>query len=100
SWRLTLHNSLREIAESRCGYIRNSRVATMSLCRVLMLIAIAWCIVAAGRAAEPARSNPASYQQGDLAGSLRSAAPLTLYSADPESLANRLVRAVSRRHTD
>ncbi|MBI2827242.1 MAG: hypothetical protein HYX69_21430 [Planctomycetia bacterium] len=37
--------------------------------------------------------DPAYYQQGDLAGSLKSEAPLPLYDGDPQSLVNRLFAA-------
>lgn len=65
----------------------------MKFLRIVMLVAVAWCIAVSGRATEPGRSNPAYYHQGDLAGSLKSETPLPLYDADPQSLANRLFAA-------
>jgi hypothetical protein len=51
------------------------------------------CIASAGRATEPERLDPAYHHQGELAGSLKSDAPLAVYDADPQSLANRLFAA-------
>ncbi len=63
--------------------------------RRIVILHVGVCfIVSSGRAAEPDHSDPAYYHQGELAGSLRSDAPLPLYGADPHSLANRLFAAL------
>jgi hypothetical protein len=51
-------------------------------------------------AVEPASLDPAYYHEGELAGSLKSDAPLALYDADPESLANRVFAAFYIRTSD
>ncbi|MEX2113313.1 MAG: hypothetical protein WD845_09015 [Pirellulales bacterium] len=62
--------------------------------RWIAILGAAICAVAAwSRAAEPGAVEANYYQQGELAGSLKSDAPLPLYDADPQSLVNRLFAA-------
>jgi hypothetical protein len=64
----------------------NSRpIALLCLCVCCSTVAVC--------GAEPAHSDPAYYHQGELAGSLKTDAPLALYNSDPQSLANRLFAA-------
>jgi hypothetical protein len=73
--------------------VDRERIALMRIGPILMVFVGICCIAAGVRAAEPDRSDPAYYHQGELAGSLKSDAPLPLYNADPRSLANRLFAA-------
>ena len=58
------------------------------------LCGVAWHLMTMGsHGAEPAGRDPAYYHDGELAGSLKSDAPLAIYDADPQSLANRLFAA-------
>ncbi len=72
----------------------------MTFRRIVIVGAAVCCIAASGRAAEPDRVDPAYYHRGELAGSLKSDAPLPLYDADPQSLANRLFAAFYIRASD
>lgn len=72
----------------------------MSLCQTVALAACVCCVAACARAAESDHPDPAYYHQGELAGSLKSDAPLALYDADPRSLANRLFAAFYLRTSD
>ncbi|HUE16265.1 MAG TPA: hypothetical protein VMR25_18980 [Planctomycetaceae bacterium] len=47
----------------------------MKVGRIVMVVVGICCIAAGLRAAEPDRSDPAYYHQGELAGSLAAAAP-------------------------
>jgi len=67
---------------------------------IAILKAVACCIAAAGQAAEPAHLDPAYHHQGELAGALKGDAPLAIYDADPQSLANRLFAAFYIRSSD
>jgi hypothetical protein len=81
------------------GFSRES-MPTMKFRQIVMFGAGVCCIAALGRAVEPDRLDPAYYHQGELAGSLKSDAPLPLYDADPQSLANRLFAAFYIRTSD
>ena len=65
----------------------------MKPCRIVFLSAAICCLTAVGQAAETNDLEAAYFQDGELAGSLKSDAPLPLYDADPGSLANRLFAA-------
>lgn len=62
--------------------------------RLLFAIAISFCAASGASAAPPDDRDPAYHHDGELAGSLKSDAPLPLYDADPQSLANRLFAAL------
>ena len=69
-------------------------------------LTLIWCVLLTGlrpnllSAAELDELDPAYYHTGELAGSLRSAAPLPLYDADPQHLWNRLFAAIAIRHSN
>jgi hypothetical protein len=72
--------------------MKSRPIALLCLCVCSSAIAV--------RGAEPAHSDPAYYHAGELAGSLTSAAPLPLYDADSQSLANRLFAALYIRESN
>lgn len=65
----------------------------MKLYSLVILFAQLWCIAATWPAVEADDLDPAYHHEGELAGSLKSEAPLAIYDADPRSLANRLFAA-------
>jgi hypothetical protein len=65
----------------------------MNTLALKILVVLVCCIGSAASAAENDGLDPAYYHEGELAGSLRSDAPLAIYDADPQSLLNRLFAA-------
>lgn len=61
--------------------------------------AVGWMCISTF-AAEPVDLDPATYHDGELAGSLKSADPLPLYDPDPQSPANRLFAGFYIRTSD
>jgi hypothetical protein len=71
------------------------KIVSIALC----LSTLYWC-AASAPSAEPERLDSVYYRDGELGGSLKSDAPLPLYDADPQSLANRLFAAFYIRTSD
>jgi hypothetical protein len=69
------------------------RIALLLICSTLVLVTRPSPV----RAAEFEEQDPAYYNTGELAGSLRSTAPLPLFDADPQHLWNRLFATVTIR---
>jgi hypothetical protein len=65
----------------------------MKLIGIEALLALLSCFAAWGQAKEPVQAHSNYHVEGELAGSLKSDAPLPLYDADPRGLANRLFAA-------
>jgi len=60
---------------------------------ITMLVAAAFSLASSARAIDSDLISAAYHHQGELAGSLKSDAPLPLYDSDPQSLANRVFAA-------
>lgn len=72
----------------------------MKFCSAVWWLAVMSSMAASVRAADLADVEAAYYHEGELAGSLRSDAPLALYDEDPQSLVNRLFAAFYIRTSD